>query len=261
MKKIKSLLVAPFIIILSSCTTTLDYNIPSNRFQTAEVSGRVLGGRVEIGAGRGSDYQLAQIYNASVINSTADLSKNQTISETKALSFSMSLGVLDRLDAYYYTYYDSADIFGLKFQFLGDVTPDKEGHKLAIMAGAGTMGDDESTSIKLDEPEKKYEGRIDLEAYEFALLYTYRFTRNFATYLNLTHSIYKVTAFLKNDSETDLNIRGYTRTNIVLLGVDLSTGPSKDVGVMIETGYSRGAWQKKFYNEDIPLGLNFYYKW
>lgn len=261
MKKIKYLLIALSILTLSSCTTTLDYNVPSNRFQSAEVSGRTLGGRVEIGGGRGNEYQLAQIYNVSIVNSTADLSTDQSISDTEALSLSMSLGVVERLDAYYYSYYDAADIFGLKFQFLGDVTPDKEGHKLAIMAGAGSMGDDETTSVKLDNPSKKYEGRIDLKAYEFSFLYTYRFTKNFATYLNLTHSIYKVTAFLKSDSETDFNIRGYTRTNLALVGIDLSTGSSKDVGVMVEAGYSRGAWQKKFYNEDIPLGLNFYFKW
>lgn len=261
MKKINILLTAAIVFLISSCTTTLDYNIPSNRFQMAEVSGKRLGGRVEFTGGRGTEYELAKIYNASVLNSTADVSTDQSAHDTKALGLNLSVGVLERLDAYYSSYYDSADIFGLKFQFLGDVTPDKEGHKMAIMSGVGTMGDDEATSVKLGEPEKKYQGRIDLKAYELALLYTYRFTRNFATYLNLSHSFYKVTAFLKSDTDVDLNIRGYTRTNIALIGFDLSTGSQKDVGLMVEAGYAKSTWQHKLKNDDIPLGLSVYFKW
>ncbi|MDD0853362.1 hypothetical protein HBN50_09650 [Halobacteriovorax sp. GB3] len=237
---------------LTSCSTTVDFKIPSNRFHTPESSGRTLGGEVGIGYGSLQKYETAQIYNYYIFDDVeADFT--DSISRSSGIAAYAQLGVLERLDLYYNTAHDSADVFGLKYQFLGKA---KElGHKMAIMLGYGNGSESKSsTNLVSRSDSRDYQADLDYDAYEAEILYGYRQTKNLLYYVNLNYSLYDTVTKLSSSSYEDESIRGIVRTVNTLVGIEIQE--SKEMlSIRIEGGIGRSKWEDRYSKTFYPIGF------
>ncbi len=246
-------------MLLSSCSTTLDFHVPGNRFQTAETSGKTLGGKVAIGGGRALKYELGHLYADTIFGENVSIDTEQGVYDSTGLHIDAALGIIEELDLYYSDFLDAASIFGLKWQFYGDHGKDQEGHKVAFMGGLGSASEDkESFNVNNGSSKNLYRANLDIFAYETSLIYSYRSTRNFLTYLGYTYSVYDTEADLHGNGLASEHIEGKVKTHSLLAGVELSTGLN-GVGVIIETGYTKGVWRSKYKREDIPLGVSLFF--
>lgn len=246
-------------LLLTSCSTTIDFKIPGNRFHSPEVSGDTLNGKFQVGFGRAHKFETATLYGDSIFSSNASKDTEGRIQESKALTFDLNVGVVEELDFYMRSTADSALMYGLKYQFLGDNT--KEGHKLTVMAAYGTGSETESSQRVIGESsERIYKADLDIKAWEAELIYGYRHNKNILGYVNLNYSSFDTETFLSSPSFDDERIIVTARSYGLLLGVDLTTKDRK-TGVIIESGVVKSEWDNRFDDTDIPIGANIYWNW
>ncbi|EQC46013.1 hypothetical protein [Bacteriovorax sp. Seq25_V] len=258
MKNLLLLLIALFLV---SCSSTLDFKVPGNRFQTAETSGKTLGGKVGIGVGRALRYELGHLYASNIFGETVSIDTEQGVYDSNGLHIDAALGIIPEVDFFYTDFHDAASIFGLKWQFLGDLGKDQEGHKMAVMGGIGSGSEDKNSfnvTTSNGSTGNLYDAHLDLDAREVSLIYSYRSTRNFLSYLNYTYSVYDTTAELNGKGVASQHIKGKVETHSFLVGVELSTGLN-GLGVIVESGYARGKWKANHKRDDIPLGASVFF--
>jgi len=245
--------------LLASCSTTVDFKTPGNRFHGPEVTGDTLNRRVQLGYGKAHKYETASLYGDTIFGSGATKNTDGKIQASEGFTLDAQLGVIEKLDAYYRATHDSAAVFGLKYQPLG--THDQEGHKIAIMAGLGQGSEDKDAhKVKSDSTERLYKARLDIDAWEVELIYGYRYNKNVLVYGNLNYANYDTDTELKSDSFDDENINVTAKTQGFLLGVDLINDKRK-AGVILEAGVVKAEWNGAYGDTNIPLGVNFYYLW
>lgn len=257
MKKIISF--AALALLATSCSTTIDFKVPGNRFHSPEVSGDTLNGKFQIGYGKAHKFETATLYGDSIFSSSATKDTEGRIKEGHALSYDVNVGIIEQLDFYSRATADSAHMYGLKYQILGDAS--SEGHKLTIMASYGTGSDTESSQrVVGDSSERIYKADLDIKAWEAELIYGYRFHKNILGYVNLNYASFDTETFLSSPSFEDEKIIVTARTVGFLVGVDLMSD-NKKTGFVLESGVVKSEWDSRFDDTNIPVGINVYWNW
>ncbi|PIK14916.1 hypothetical protein [Halobacteriovorax sp. JY17] len=261
MNKISTLLL---LCLLTSCATDIDFHIPLNRFEGPETNGGFLKGDVGIKYGRSHKVTTAEVVEymfPSIFDPT--VSSDAAIEASGHLSSNFSLGLHKRFDFVFKSYGDGADVWGVKFQFLGEsAAEEKEGWKGSIQATKGSMNEDEgSLNVSLASGgSRNYNGRIELETYDLSLNFGYRFNKYLITYLNSIYSYYDTTSTLTSNTFTTINVLGVARTYGGLLGLKFGQ-MGQHVSFTLETGLMHTSWEGSLSETTIPIGFGVDFNW
>jgi len=251
-------------LLLTSCATDIDFHIPLNRFDSPEVNGGFLKGDVGVKYGRSHKVTTAEVVEyifPSLFDPT--LSDETAIEASGHLSSNFSLGIIKRVDFVFKSYGDGPDVFGLKYQFLGEVASEgKEGWKGAIQLTKGSMDEDEGRlNVNLASGgTRNYNGRIELETYDISLNFGYRFNKYLITYLNSVYSYYDSKSTLTSNTFPTLEIDGIVRTYGSLLGLRFGQ-VSQHVTFYLESGVMHSRWEKNIKETSVPIGFGLDFSW
>jgi len=257
---VKSLISVILVSVLTvSCSTTIDFKTTGNRYHSPESSGDTLNGKFQFGYGKTLKYETATLFADSIFDNSVTKNTDGSIKESYALNIDLFVGIVEELDFYIRTVSDSAMLYGLKYQVIGD--NEKEGHKLAILAAYGSGEETETDQrVTAQSTERVYKADLSIDAWEAELIYGYRFHKNILSYINFSFSNFDTKTSLTSPSFADEVIDVTARTTSLLLGVDLRSDNKKS-GFVIESGVVKGEWDNRFDETYIPVGANFYVNW
>lgn len=245
---------------LTSCALDIDYHMPANRFDSPEVSGHFLGGKVEVNMASTHKVTLGEVYEDIFFNSGSHSIDSQYIDSSVTFNLAGDLGLLPRLDIFYRALYDSTDIVGFKFQFLGKGRNAKEkGWKAALSLGYGSeeLDDDDLTITNSDNgATKTISSKLSTKAYDASLMFGHRFTPSILLYLNNYFTHYEVDGYILDQDGTSLSANGISHNYGSLLGVRLG----EDAYFVLEGGFSRGDYESVA-NNLWSIGFSSGYSW
>ena len=248
MQNILKILTLLFIAVLTSCSTDIDYRMPSNRFQGPEAIGKTLGIRGDLTYKGGHKVNLAEV-SGDILSDTVDVNDESNIDRSRGLGLDGRLGILEPLDIFYSVSDDAPSVLGLKYQVLG---AGGEGVKLAVGAGYGSGKEDKIVRIG----EADFTVDLDLVSYEGFVSFGYRRNEFVMAYLTAYYSEYTVEASL-DSSSANLDIDAYSRSSGVLGGIELSKGAEGDRTVLtIEGGYAIGKYKGLKDSGDFVYGFS-----
>lgn len=248
------------LFLLCSCALDIDYHMPSNRFDTPEVSGVFLGGDVSVSHAAGHKVTLGEVYEDIIFHSGIHASAGQYIEKADTINLKADLGLLPRLDFFYRSNYDSTDIVGAKVQLLGSGRAAKQnGFKLAATFGLGSESlDDDELTIVNDQngTSTKITSSLKTRAYDVSLNAGHRFNSWLIVYLNTYYTFYRINGDLSASDGTDYSSKGNSKNYGSLLGFRLG----ENWYLAAETGYSKGSYEELEQNIWL-LGLNSGFAW
>lgn len=248
------------VAITSSCALDIDYHMPINRFDTPEVSGEFLGGKVEVNLATTHKVTLGEIWGDSVFGTGSHVDKDQYLTTTVSANLAGDLGVVSWLDFFYRANYDSTDIFGVKAQVYGEGRSAKKvGWKIAITAGMGSeVLDEDGIDVESDDGSEtaQIESKLNTKAYDSSVILGYRVRPDVIFYLNNYYTHYQVYGHVVSSDGARIDAKGLSRNYGSLLGLR----QGEDGYFVIEGGYSQGTF------EDIKLvqwafGVSAGYSW
>ena len=240
---------------MASCSTTIDFKVPGNRFHTPETAGESMSGGVGVGIGQGHKYVTATVYGGDIFGSKASVTEESVLKEADGMTLNANLGILPNLDFYYFGFHDATRTFGLKYQFLGSATG--AGHKASIMAAIGSGEEDRSGLVVNDgSSERSYNANLEIDAYEFELIYGYRFTDYWLIYTNANFSSYNTKTSLSSPDFDDVMIKGKVVTKSLLLGGELSA--KGESGIIFEVGVSETRWENDYDDVGGHYGISLF---
>lgn len=256
-------LLSIFLILISSCSTTVDFEIPSNRFVTAEAGEELLNTNLGVYYGRSKNYELATLYGPTIFSNSTSYSEEHGIFDSVGLGYNIGVTLAKSVDVIIYDFHDAAFMVGGKWQFLGE-GKSAVGHKAAIQLAVGSTSENDQT-LNIQNQNKtttnKYSATLDVEAFEATMLYSYRFNPYLLAYLNFTFSSYNTEAKLHGDSVSDENLSLDVISYISLLGLEIASDGKKNTGLRVESGYVNSKTSDKQRANDIPLGLQWFFRW
>jgi hypothetical protein len=112
MKKIISILAISTFLV--SCSTTLDFHIPTQSYMTPEVVGKTLGFRAQGTYSNSVKYRLAKLEQAAIFSSQINVSTDEGSSKDNVVNATLGLGLGNSVELYYRSYSDSPSLFGVK---------------------------------------------------------------------------------------------------------------------------------------------------
>lgn len=245
MKKLSVLFLFTFI----SCTS-LDYNIPTYRMDSPEVSGGFANMDAAITVGGGYDVNLATAYDFIISGTITEESINgpEPISSLK-----YNFGLMDKLDIGIQFFPDTTDLLKIKYQFIGgDRT--KPGLKLSAQAELGIGYSENGT---LTTSSTSYTTDLDVNSYGISLNIGHRYNPNVLVYLNTVFTEYSVKGVLKDGATVSYDGEESPEVLLILPGVRFDFTSTY---IQLETGYSvlnTGYTRKD--NNELSYGLSFGY--
>ncbi len=241
MKKLFPLFVC---FLMTSCALDIDYHMPINRFDTPEVSGEFLDGKVEMNIATAHKVTLGEIWEDRIFGTGTHTDEEQYMETSVGMNLAGDLGLLSWLDVFYRVQYDSTDIFGLKAQLWGSGRNKKEeGLKIAVTAGMGSEAlDEDGLDIQNDDgsDKRKIESKLDTKAYDGSVIIGYRLNSKSIVYLTNYYTHYQVNGYVKADDGSRIEAKGISHNYGSLLGARMG----EDVYLVVEGGYSRGTFEQ-----------------
>lgn len=234
------------LLLLSACATDIDYKIPAHRFMDPETRGSSLLSGEFSGFGQLSyqtDHKLtmSEVYDFGVFNESVNT--GQALSRTTNLGLQAGLGIVPMVDVMLRQNGDSPSMLLAKIQLIGAYAlENKEGFKLALWGGAGSMEEDEGTLnvTRNNGSSRTYNGKIEVHPFELGMSAGYRFSDKALFYLNGTFARYPSKSTLTSNINPTVIVEGDAELEAVALGVKL--GEAKGVSAHIEVGASRVKW-------------------
>tara|TARA_R110000868_G_scaffold155691_6_gene382156 strand:+ start:22921 stop:23628 length:708 start_codon:yes stop_codon:yes gene_type:complete len=190
-----------------------------------------------------SDHKLtmSEVYDFGVFGE--QVNTGQALSRTMNLGLQAGLGLFPMVDIQLRENGDSPAMLLAKLQLFGaHALEAKEGFKLAMWAGAGSMEEDEGslTVTRGNGNTRSYNGQIEVTPYEFGASAGYRFSDKTMLYLNATMARYPSKSTLTSSSNPTVVVKGDADLSAVALGFKL--GEAKGVSAHFEIGASRVKW-------------------
>lgn len=232
-----------FCSLFGACALDIDYNMPANRFDTPEVSGRFLGGDVSLNYASVHKVTLGEVYEDVVFHTGTYSSDEEYIRESKSVNLAGDLGLTKWLDLFYRAQYDATDIAGLKIQFIGSGRSAKQnGLKAALTLGIGSENlDDDDLTLKnsQDGTTKEINSDLRTKAYDTSLIVGYRVSPILLVYLNNYYTHYKIDGHITANDGTDIHSKGISHNYGSLIGARLG----ETWYLTAEGGYSKGTFE------------------
>jgi hypothetical protein len=254
MKLIINLLFA--LLFLSSCSTTLDFHVPTQNFMTPEVVGKSLGIRTQTTFSNTTKFRLAKLEQAKLFSSSIRISTEEGTTKDNTLNFTGGVGIGNALEVTYRSYRDSPDLIGVKAQILGrDGGKRQEGVKLSIHGGYGSSEVDNKTLTATDTSgtTRSYNSVLDVEGFEFGGVIGYRLSDKFLPYFSYNYRHFEANGNLTSDSFTNQSIDGVAKVQSLQFGVDLTVNT---LHILLESGYANSRWRELEQRDDYTLGLS-----
>ena len=252
------------LLVFTSCAAlNVDYKMPNHRFMDPETRGtNILNERswfILTHMSAAKELDLSGV-STNFVFPGESVSDDQTFSDSLMLGLQAGLGIMPFLDVHYRIDHDAPSMLITKIQLLGGSVKElKEGHKLALWGGVGSMSESDSLTISNGDGsiKRNYEGELSVRAYEGGLSYGYRFSPIFLTYLNLVHARFNANSQLTSTTNPTVIVRGMTNQNAANLGVKF--GYSQRVFTNLELGYSMVEWREreKFKYDGMSFGVTF----
>ncbi len=249
------------LILLTSCSTKIDYHMATTRFDTPEVSGGLLDGSVEWNVASSRKVILGEVWTNWFIFSSATTYDDQYIeSSINYMNLSFELGLLPILDIYQDSHWDSPAIYGVKIQLFGSSRKEvKEGMKVALKLGLGSANGDKESNVYTDSDgvtTSSVESEMSIDAYEAAMIVGYRTNQRLIWYLNSFYQYYKVESELVKDGVTELTANGISRNYGLLAGMRFG----ETLHASVEGGYTKSSYES-YSTDGAVVGLEFGYSW
>ena len=241
----RKLLAIGSLLLLSSCAFDIDYQLPTNRMQTPETTGKQFKPDLSIGFINSADVELAKVSDTIFSSPTVD--DKVSIHKDNNLMLAGGIGLIERLDIYAWKIPDGPYFIGPKFQFIG--TPGQEGVHASISAGYASMSSLEGSFTNDGET---YDGGIELSGIDTSLNIGYRFNSTAIAYINSYYASIETEAEISQNGNKRY-ITGYTRQYGWLLGTRLTKG---QLYLGLETGYAKTLWERYKTDGDYVLGAN-----
>jgi len=241
-----SLLVS--LAFLGACGTTADFNMPTNRMETAEVAGHPWGGGVDVGFSGSQKVILGGLY-PDIIDGGSNPDTNKDLEKNGTYALNLRLGIGSRLEALMRNRHDSPTMWGVKWQFHGAPRDKRvKGWKLGI-AGLGGSGAASDGTVTYSD-NTTYKDDTDITAGEFNILAAYRVSDGVLWY-GTTHAAW-YDARSKLTSNTDeLHTQAWSWQYGQAFGVELSANRAT---LKLETGLVRGSVKNMETTTDYVFG-------
>lgn len=255
--KMKNLTLIFTLLSFTSCSIVdIDYHMPMTKFDTSETIGSELLGsdvdyRFQVQSGIGATHKvtLAEVIDPIIFNER--INEDSSIDNSAHLNASAALAIIPRLDITYRKGIDSPDMFGIKFQFLGQgEVQRKEGWSGSVTAKIGGGEKDEGSIIARNSTSsdtRSYAANIDFKNYESSLIFGYRVNKSSIFYLNNFYTYYDVTSNLTSSTYAPVEVNGISRQYGSLLGAKFIS--ENDVFLILEGGLVKATWENT--NEEV----------
>ncbi|MEC7276779.1 MAG: hypothetical protein VXV96_10700 [Bdellovibrionota bacterium] len=244
-----------FPLFIFSCSSTLDFHVPTQNFSTPEVVGDTLDIRTQVTYTNSTRFELASLERDNIFSSSATISTEKGTTKDNVLNGNIGIGLKDFMEFTYRSYSDSPDLFGVKFQLVGrDQGEKKEGLKLSLLAGYGnsTTDNDTITATNGSGTTRTYTTKLDVESFEVGGVIGYRVNHWFLPYLAYNFRSSDAKGLLSSAVFTDVNLRNKAKVFSTQLGIQLN---SQDSYFLFEGGHNRSEWGGLEPLDDYTLGL------
>lgn len=203
------------VLILNSCSTTLDFKQPGNRFYTPETTGEKAAVSGSLHYAQGIKTTVTEIYRGSIFSDRVTVNNEPSLDESRGLGIQGKLGVDEIVDLELTKDHDTPFLIGAKIQAYGAGTKQREdGLKLAFGAGVG-MGEEESDTISITDSTdtRSYKATVDIFKWNFYSSIGYRTKEDLLFYISGYYT--------KNETESqvtsdDNQFNAFTREDDVL---------------------------------------------
>lgn len=242
--------------------------MPAARFSIPETTGGTLKdlkvkGKAQLNAGSSHKITLGEVYSFLVFNFSPTVNTGESLDRTWAFGAKADLSLLERLDVFYRAVYDSPDLVGLKFQFIGEPSSKKsEGFKMALSSAWGASEKDEGT-LTLNgngNPDRQYNATIEVTVWDLSLNTGYRYSDRGLVYLNTFYAYYETEGELTSNTFSPEKVAGTSRSYGALLGLHLNTANQRAF-FNIEAGATHARWEKSLdttsFTSGATIGFNF----
>jgi hypothetical protein len=244
------------LLLLSSCSSTLDFHVPTQSFSSPEVVGETLGFSAQTSFTNSTKFRLASLEQSAIFSSQVDISTEEGTSKDNTLNGTAALGLGQAVEAIYRRYTDSPDLLGAKVQLLGRDGPKKnEGWKMTLH-GAYGKGEVDNKSLSVSNGSgttRVYNSVLDIKAYELGGSFGYRMNEYFLPYLSYNYRSYDAEGNLSSTSFTDQVINGRAKVRSTQLGILLN---KNKFFIQFEGGHARSSWRNAKDRDDYTLGLS-----
>lgn len=249
------------LLLLSSCATDIDFNVPGNRFDTPETSGKTLGGEVGIGYGESVKVTTADVLADVIFNTFDSVNTDTDVKKNSAMQFNANIGIIERLDVTYKNYTDAPSFYGAKFQFFGKPGVGSEnGVKASVGAAIAYMKEDEGNLVvggTNGNERREYKGELTINGQEYSANLGYRFGKDFILYLNNYYSKLKTTSRLTSTTHGNTTING----NVISQGHLLGARVGQRFFLMAEVGVNKMRWERSIEKTTYPIGFFGGFSW
>lgn len=250
-----------FIILLTSCSTEIEYKMPISRFQTPETSGQTLSGNAYV-AYEGATKVVLSTAERSTIYDEYEVNNDKSTSRSRGIAIGANLGIIPMLDIYFASHADSPAFLGAKLQLIGGA-PKESGFKFLIGGGLGNAEDDvenfSSTNFEGDET-RTYQSTLKISAYELISSMGYRFNESVLFYISGFYSEYVVDGSLTSDTLDDVTFESTSRNKGGNVGLKL-TVPGGGRYVSVEGGYGKSEYRDLGSDEFLVYGFSTGLEW
>ena len=245
------------LLLLSSCTTTVDFHGSTNIFTGPEVIGTAFGIDGQVGLGNSTKFTLGTLEQKAIFSSQITTDTHAGINKDNNINSHLGLGLSESFEVYYRMMGDSPDPFGLKWQIIGDgVNKKTAGVKFLVFGGIARTYEDQSslTAENGSGTKKTYDSDLKVSMTEFGASLGYRpgpkglfyltpFYRHFQAKANLTSTSYPTVAIDK-----EALVRG------IALGAIVNFNPSTVLN--IESGFTHSQYASSSQIDNYILGVS-----
>ncbi len=221
-------LITVLILLTFVSCSTLDYNIPTYRMDTPEVTGDLAKFDIALGAGSGYDVNLATAYDF-IINGVV---ATEYVTGPEPLgTFKANMGLSKKLDVGIQTFPDTTDLLKVKYQFIGG-DRSQTGLKLSLQGELGFGYKEEGT---LTTASHTYEGTLNARSYGLSLNIGNRVSKSVLFYFNTVWMEYDAEGEFKEGGVTVYNDTQSPSVLLLLPGVRFDFDSAY---LQFETGFS-----------------------
>lgn len=223
-----------FILLLTSCTTQLKYEMDNHKFLSPESKGELFSGDAGIGASQYQKVVVAEAFDPLIFN-LPSTSNNQFIEQTYNLSLPLNMGVANPLDVFYQN-----SKLGLKYQFIGSSEKEKVAEfKLAASIAYGYEKQNESTSVyKNNNVTRTYSTAMVTTGQDLNLILGYRINEHVLFYLDMYSDFYQYKGTLSSNQFPTIDANGVSNNYGANLGISLNL---KKFVIRSEAGLATGS--------------------
>ncbi len=246
-----------YLVIFASCS--VNYRLQVNRFETPEVQGEALKGKVAIHTSAQEEIAITKLYDNSAIPLGGEVDTEASIKNTFGPGLNLNLGLHPKIDLYAHTQYDAPAFLGFKYQFLGDgENQGTTGFKASIAAAMGYAKAQDTNEIEnsLSGNKESYDSKLALTSYELSFLFGHRFSKDYLAYGNAYWSKYQTSI----DHSQNGILKYMTEENAENIGLLLGVKIGEKKFFKLETGIAQGSWGLT-HQYTVPIGINFGMGW